>query len=136
MANTGPTSRGTAADAAADAETRRLEDELAELRKELARVSSLVGDIASHRYEAAKDRAAGYADEAMRQGACRGTGQIEEEDPEMAERIFNIISEDPEEEHVAAQMKKVAMEKRIGEKCQFLGQPVRLGLEGVVVEKE
>lgn len=52
-----------------DAETRRLEDEMAELRKELARVSSLVGDIATHRYEAAKERAAGYADEAMRQGA-------------------------------------------------------------------
>lgn len=84
MAN-GPTSRvsdattasgstasgGTAASTAtgSDAETRRLEDELAELKKELARVSSLVGDIATHRYEAAKDRAAGYADEAMRQGA-------------------------------------------------------------------
>ncbi|WP_075216839.1 DUF883 family protein [Mongoliimonas terrestris] len=84
MAN-GPTSRvsdattasgstasgGTAASTVlgSDAESRRLEDELAELKKELARVSSLVGDIATHRYEAAKDRAAGYADEAMRQGA-------------------------------------------------------------------
>ncbi|WP_181706232.1 glycine zipper domain-containing protein [Chthonobacter rhizosphaerae] len=75
MANTGPINRGTESAAvtgtgtSADADTRRLQDELAELRRELTRVSSLVGDIATNRYEAAKERAAGYAEEAVRQGA-------------------------------------------------------------------
>lgn len=66
MATTGPNADQTITGAGDD--TRRLQDEIAELKRELARVSGLVGDIATNRYEAAKGRAAGYAEEAVRRG--------------------------------------------------------------------
>jgi len=40
--------------------------------------------------------------------------QIEEEIREVAERILDVVAKDPEEEHVSAQVKPVAVEKHAG----------------------
>lgn len=52
------------------ADNARLEAEMAELRAELSRLSATLSDIASHRYEAFRDRAAGVAEDVVRQGAA------------------------------------------------------------------
>lgn len=56
--------------------------------------------------------------------------QIEEEIGEMAEVVFDVIAEDPEEEHVAADVKEARVEEHAGEQWQ------EGGFEGNVAGKE
>ncbi|MNV85256.1 hypothetical protein D3C71_1791940 [compost metagenome] len=53
--------------------------------------------------------------EAMQGGSRCGAEKIEDQEAEMAERIFDIIAEDPEEKHVGGEMPEIDMQKGVGQ---------------------
>lgn len=69
MANPASTARSAENGDRLAADNERLQSEMAELRAELSRLSTTLTDMASHRYEALRDRAAGVAEDVVRQGA-------------------------------------------------------------------
>ncbi|MCY1305996.1 hypothetical protein D9M70_558280 [compost metagenome] len=56
---------------------------------------------------------------------CKGSGggaeEIEGEIAEMPERVFDIVAEHPEEQHVHRQMHEVAMQEGIGDEGEAIG---------------
>jgi ElaB/YqjD/DUF883 family membrane-anchored ribosome-binding protein len=66
-------------------DTQALSAEMAELRRELARISSTIGDIAANRYSAVREQASGLAEDvahrsaALRDEAFARAGALEEE---------------------------------------------------------
>jgi hypothetical protein len=58
------------------------------------------------------------------------TSEIKEEELEMSQSVLNIITEYPEEEHIAQKVKPSAVEEKGGEEGCEEGEPgVNIGME-------
>ena len=66
----------------------------------------------------------------VRKAGPDAAGEIEEKIEEVAEVIFDVIAEDPQEEHVAGDVQKSAMQEHTGEDRQEGGFEIAVAIQG------
>ncbi len=65
-------------------------------------------------------------DQTLEEGAGDGAKQVEEEIADVAERVFDIVAEHPQKQHVAAEVENIRVQEGIGEVAQALGNDDKL----------
>ena len=74
------------------------------------------GDDAGNGTRCTDERRLGIGqDHAMQERSGGGAEKIEDQELDVPKRIFDIVAENPEEQHVAAEMEDVGMQESVGD---------------------